>query len=50
MSAGAGGGCDAPEERLRELVAQVDRIAEIPNWLRDGTDVGLAATTVAPRA
>jgi putative redox protein len=38
---------DAPEERLRELVEHVDRIAEIPNSLRDGTDVRLSATTVA---
>ena len=41
---------DAPAERLRALVEDVDRIAEIPNSLRDGTDVRLAATTVAPRA
>jgi uncharacterized OsmC-like protein len=32
---------DAPRERLRELVEHVDRIAEIPNSLRDGTDVRL---------
>jgi hypothetical protein len=30
-----------PRERLRELVEHVDRIAEIPNSLRDGTDVRL---------
>ncbi|HEX4759332.1 MAG TPA: OsmC family protein, partial [Thermoleophilaceae bacterium] len=34
---------DADEERLRELVEHVDRIAEIPNSLRGGTDVTLAA-------
>jgi uncharacterized OsmC-like protein len=34
---------DAGEERLRELVEHVDRIAEIPNSLRGGTDVTLAA-------
>jgi putative redox protein len=28
---------DAPEDRLRELVDQVDDIAEIPNSLRQGT-------------
>jgi hypothetical protein len=33
----------ADEERLRELVEHVDRIAEIPNSLRGGTDVTLAA-------
>ncbi len=37
---------DAPDERLRELVQHVDRIAEIPNSIRDGTDVRLARTTV----
>jgi putative redox protein len=36
---------DAPEERLRELVEHVDRIAEIPNSLRDGTEVRLAGMT-----
>ena len=33
---------DAPAERLRALVDDVDRIAEIPNSLRDGTPVRLA--------
>jgi len=37
---------DAPDERLRELVEHVDRIAEIPNSIRDGTHVRLARTTV----
>jgi putative redox protein len=32
---------DANEERLRELVEHVDRIAEIPNSLRQGTRVVL---------
>jgi uncharacterized OsmC-like protein len=32
---------DAPPERLRELVAHVDAIAEIPNSLRQGTSVRL---------
>jgi uncharacterized OsmC-like protein len=32
---------DAPDERLRELVARVDAIAEIPNSLRRGTAVRL---------
>jgi putative redox protein len=32
---------DAPRERLDELVERVDRIAEIPNSLRSGTEVNL---------
>jgi uncharacterized OsmC-like protein len=32
---------DAPRERLDELVERVDRIAEIPNSLRGGTEVNL---------
>jgi uncharacterized OsmC-like protein len=38
---------DASEERLRELVEHVDRIAEIPNSLRGGTEVSLAAVRLA---
>ncbi|WP_055586227.1 OsmC family protein [Peterkaempfera griseoplana] len=38
---------DASEERLRELVAHVDRIAEIPNSLRGGTELRLDETQVA---
>lgn len=34
---------DADDARLRELVEHVDRIAEIPNSLRGGTDVKLVA-------
>src|SRR3954453_7173784 len=34
---------DAPPERLEELVAHVDRIAEIPNSLRLGTAVRLGS-------
>jgi putative redox protein len=34
---------DAPPERLQELVQHVDRIAEIPNSLRRGTQVRLRA-------
>jgi organic hydroperoxide reductase OsmC/OhrA len=37
---------DAPTERLAELVHLVDRVAEIPNSLRQGTDVRLAGTRV----
>jgi uncharacterized OsmC-like protein len=37
---------DAPEERLRELAAHVDRIAEIPNSLRGATAVSMGAVTI----
>jgi uncharacterized OsmC-like protein len=32
---------DAPEERIRELIAHTDSVAEIPNSLRYGTNVKL---------
>ena len=32
---------DAPRERLDDLLERVDRIAEIPNSLRNGTPVRL---------
>ncbi|MDQ6748944.1 MAG: OsmC family peroxiredoxin, partial [Candidatus Dormibacteraeota bacterium] len=32
---------DATDDRLRELVQHVDRVAEIPNSLRGSTRVGL---------
>ncbi|MEU2612173.1 OsmC family protein [Micromonospora sp. NPDC007271] len=41
---------DAPEERLRELVARVDGIAEIPNSLRRGTPVRLRQAEVTGTA
>ena len=37
---------DASEDRLRTLVEQVDEIAEIPNSLRQGTQVRLSSTKV----
>ena len=37
---------NAPTERLAELVSLVDRVAEIPNSLRQGTQVRLAGTKV----
>ena len=40
---------DGEPDRLRELVALVDRIAEIPNSLRHGADVRLRATHLPPR-
>ena len=38
---------DASEEDLRSLAELVDRIAEIPNSLRRGTEVRLGSLTVA---
>jgi organic hydroperoxide reductase OsmC/OhrA len=38
---------DATEEQLRALVEHVDRIGEIPNSLRGGTDVRLGSVRVA---
>lgn len=37
---------DAPEEQLRDLVAHVDAIAEIPNSIRRGTPVNLAGVRI----
>ncbi len=37
---------DAPTERLAELVHLVDQVAEIPNTLRQGTAVRLAAARI----
>ncbi len=37
---------DAPTERLAELVSAVDRMAEIPNSIRGGTEVRLVNTRV----
>jgi hypothetical protein len=41
---------DAPAGRLRALVEDVDRIAEIPNSLRGGTRVRLTGTNAVPTA
>jgi putative redox protein len=41
---------DATAERLRALVEDVDRIAEIPNSLRGGTRVRLTGTNAVPTA
>ena len=40
----------APAERLRALVEDVDRTAEIPNSLRGGTRVRLTGTNAVPTA
>jgi putative redox protein len=37
---------DAPTERLAELVKEVDRIAEIPNSIRNGTEVRLVNASI----
>ncbi len=37
---------DAPTDALRELVAHVDAIAEIPNSIRNGTPVRLTSTRI----
>ena len=37
---------DAPEEKLRQLAAHVDAIAEIPNSLRRATQVRLGRVTI----
>jgi hypothetical protein len=37
---------DADEATLRELVAHVDAIAEIPNSLRHGTEVRLTGVSI----
>jgi hypothetical protein len=37
---------DATENALRELVSGVDRIAEIPNSIRRGTEVLLTSVRV----
>ena len=37
---------DAPEKALQDLVAHVDRIAEIPNSIRNGTKVTAGQVTV----
>jgi putative redox protein len=37
---------DAPEDRIRALIARVDEIAEIPNSLRQGTHVRLVGAKV----
>ena len=38
----------APEERLRALVAEVERVAEIPRSIRESTWIGVNATFEPP--
>jgi putative redox protein len=40
---------DGTREQLEELVAHVDAIAEIPNSVRQGTEVKLAGVEIVPR-
>jgi putative redox protein len=38
----------APEERVRELIAEVERVAEIPRAIREGPPIEVRATVQAP--
>jgi uncharacterized OsmC-like protein len=38
----------APEERIRELLAEVERVAEIPRAIREGPPISVRSTVVAP--
>jgi hypothetical protein len=38
----------APEERLGELVAEVERVAEIPRSIRESTRIEVTTTVEAP--
>jgi putative redox protein len=39
----------APEEKVRELIAEVERVAEIPRAIREGPPIEVRAEVVAPR-
>jgi uncharacterized OsmC-like protein len=41
---------DAPEQQIRDLIQHTDRVAEIPNSLRLGTDVKLTTATAISRS
>jgi putative redox protein len=38
----------APEERVRELIEEVERVAEIPRAIRDATDIEVRASVERP--
>jgi uncharacterized OsmC-like protein len=38
----------APEERVRELITEVERVAEIPRAIRDATPIELTASVERP--
>jgi hypothetical protein len=38
----------APEERIEELIAEVERVAEIPRAIRDATPVEVNASVERP--
>jgi hypothetical protein len=38
----------APEERVRELIAEVERVAEIPRAIRDATPIEVDASVERP--
>ena len=37
----------APEDRIRELIAEVERVAEIPRAIREGPSIEVQATVIA---
>jgi hypothetical protein len=39
---------DAPEARLRELIAEVERIAEIPRTIREASPIEIRTLTIEP--
>lgn len=38
----------APEDRVRELIAEVERVAEIPRAIREGPSITVRAEVIAP--
>lgn len=38
----------APEDRIRELIAEVERVAEIPRAIREGPPITVRAEVIAP--
>ena len=38
----------APEDRVRELIAEVERVAEIPRAIREGPPITLRAEVIGP--
>ena len=38
----------APEDRVRELIAEVERVAEIPRAIREGPAITLRAEVIGP--
>lgn len=38
----------APEDRIRELIAEVERVAEIPRAIREGPPISVRAEVITP--